>query len=157
MSNRTKSSICFRCRSPRSGASGITLIELMIVVMILGIIVLFGIPAYRGYAERTHRTEALNAMGRILTAQEQFRLANPGVGYTGNLAALGFTGGCTENCVYNISFDVVNAQTFTARFVPNPAGGTNSVNQTSDTPCSWFTVDALGRRAAEEPRCLESR
>jgi hypothetical protein len=96
-------------------------------------------------------------MSRMVTAQEQFRLQNPGVGYSNNLVTLGFPGNCSENCVYNISFDVVNAQTYTARFVPNPAGGTNDVNQTTDEPCSWFTVDALGRRAAEDQRCLESR
>jgi len=139
----------------RGRARGVTLIELMIVITILGIMVVFAIPAYRGYAERAHRTEALNGLGRMVTAQEQFRLVNNT--YSNNAVALGFTGGCTENCVYNVSFDVANAQTFRARFVPNPAGGTNDVNQTTDDPCSWFTVDALGRRDAEEQQCLEGR
>ena len=145
----------YRWRAPRSGARGMTLIELMVVIMILGILVVFSIPAYRGYAERSHRTEALNAMGRMVTAQEQFRLVNHT--YSNSPTALGFPGNCSENCVYDISFDVADAQTYRARFVPNPGGGTNEVDQTMDEPCSWFTVDALGRRDAENQRCLEGR
>lgn len=153
MANRME----YRWRAPRGGAAGVTLIELMVVIMIIGVLAVFAIPAYRGYAERAQRTEALNAMGRMLTAQENFRNTNPGIGYTNNLAALGFPGGCTENCVYTVSFDVANAQTFRARLVPTPGGGTNNVNQTTDDDCSWFTVDALGRRDAEAQKCLEGR
>jgi type IV pilus assembly protein PilE len=145
----------YEWRAARRASRGMTLIELMVVIMIIGILAVIAIPAYRGYAERAHRNEALNAMGQMVTAQEQFRTANPGIGYTNNLAALGFTGGCTVNCVYTVSFDVANAQTFTARFVPTPGGGTNDVDQTTDDACSWFTIDALGRRNAEDQRCLE--
>jgi type IV pilus assembly protein PilE len=135
---------------------GVTLIELMIVVTIMGALAVVAIPAYRGYAERTHRTEALNAMDIMRTQQENFRLVNNT--YTADLAALGFPGGCTERCVYLVSFDVApDTQTYTARVVPNPAGGTNNVNQTKDTDCSWFTIDALGVRAAENTKCLEGR
>jgi hypothetical protein len=51
----------------------------------------------------------------------------------------------------------VNAQTYVARLVPREGGGTNGVSQTSDEDCSWFTIDALGRRAAENAKCLEGR
>jgi len=153
MANRME----YRWRVPRGGAAGITLIELMVVIMIIGVLAVIAIPAYRGYAERAQRTEALNGMGQMVTSQENFRTTNPGIGYTNNLAALGFTGGCTANCVYNVTFDVVNAQTFRARFVPRPGGGTNGVNQETDTRCSWFTVDALGRRAAEDQACLQGQ
>jgi prepilin-type N-terminal cleavage/methylation domain-containing protein len=138
------------------GARGVTLIELMAVVAIIGTMAIFAIPAYRGYAERAQRTEALDGMNRLYLQQENFRTVNNT--YTNNLPALGFAGGCTTNCVYNISFDVApTTQTYTARLVPNPAGGTNGVNQTTDDNCSWFTIDALGRRAAENQSCLEGR
>jgi Tfp pilus assembly protein PilE len=128
----------------------------MIVVTIIGLMTMIAVPAYRGYAERAQRMEALDGMNRMLTAQENFRLVNNT--YTNNLPALGFAGGCTENCVYNISFDVApTTQTFTARLVPNPAGGTNGVNQTEDEDCQWFTIDARGRRDASDQSCLEGR
>jgi hypothetical protein len=81
-------------------------------------------------------------MNRLYLQQENFRTVNNT--YTNNLPALGFAGGCTANCVYDISFDVApTTQTYTARFVPNPGGGTNGVDQTRDDDCSWFTIDAL--------------
>lgn len=143
-----------RGASGRSCMQGVTLIELMIVITILGVLAAIAIPAYRGYAERAQRTEALNAMNLMTSRQENFRLVNNT--YTNDLDELGFANDCTENCVYNISFDVApDTRTFTARFVPNPAGGTNGVNQTSDDDCSWFTVDARGRRNAESTNCLD--
>jgi len=136
--------------------AGVTLVELMTVMVMVGILVAIAIPAYSGYRERAWRTEALNAMGLMQTRQENFRLVNNT--YTANLAALGFPGGCTENCVYTVSFDVApDTQTYTARFVPTVGGGTNDVDQTDDDACSWFTVDARGRRAAETEKCLRGR
>jgi prepilin-type N-terminal cleavage/methylation domain-containing protein len=140
----------------RARMPGVTLIELMIVITIIGIMAVVAIPAYRGYAERAQRTEALNGLGQMTVRQEAWRLANNT--FTADLEDLGFTDGCTDNCVYNVTFDVApDTRTFTARFVPNPGGGTNGVNQTEDEDCSWFTVDALGRRLAEDASCLEGR
>ena len=102
------------------------------------------------------RIEALDAMNRMHLVQENFRLRNRT--YTNDLAALGFDDGCTEDCVYLVSLDLApNAETYIARFVPNPAGGTNGVNQTGDEACQSFTINALGMRTAENPGCLEGR
>jgi type IV pilus assembly protein PilE len=143
------------CLARSSEERGITLIELMIVLAIMGTMVVIATSAYRGYAERAQRVEALADMGRLHLQQERFRSMNHT--YTSDLNALGFAGGCTENCVYDISFDEVNARTYRARFVPHEGGGTNGVSQTSDEDCSWFTIDALGRREAENTKCLEGR
>lgn len=145
-----------RCGAPRRGARGITLIELMVVIAIIGTMAMIAIPAYRGYAERAQRMEALDDMNRLYLQQENFRTVNNT--YTNNLPALGFAGNCSTNCVYNITFDVApTTQTYTARFAPRPGGGTNNVDQTTDGDCSWFTIDALGRRNAENQKCLEGR
>ena len=136
--------------------AGVTLMELMTVMVMVGILVAIAVPAYSGYRERAWRTEALNAMGMMQTRQENFRLVNNT--YTANLATLGFPGGCTENCVYTVSFDVApDTLTYTARFEPTAGGGTNSVDQTEDDLCSWFTITAQGVRDAENERCLRGR
>ena len=136
----------------RQVMGGMTLIELMIVVTILGIMAAIAIPAYRGYSERAQRTEAKNALNVLYTNQERFRLTNNT--YTNNLAALGFPGGCSEYCVYTLDFTVApDTLTYTARAQPTAGGGTNGVNQTRDDACSWFTINAQGVRAAENNDC----
>ena len=142
----------------RNGARqrGITLIELMIVVTVLGALMVISIPAYRGYTARAHRTEALSTLAELSTQQERYLITNNT--YADDAEALGFTGSCTENCVYLISFDgTPDSQSYTARLEPNPVGGTNGVNQMSDEQCSWFTIDARGRREAENDSCLGGR
>lgn len=135
---------------------GMTLIELMIVITILGALTAMAIPAYRSYTERAQRTEALNGLGQMQLQQKNYRSVNNT--YTDDFDALGFHGGCTENCVYLVSFDITpNTQTYKARFTVNPEGGTNGVNQIRDEDCSWFTIDAQGRRAAESEKCLIGR
>jgi len=139
-------------RWARRRIAGVTLIELMLVVTIIGIMTAIAVPAYRGYTERAQRTEGKNALNRLVTAQENFRLQNNT--YTNNLAALGFPGGCSENCVYTVDFTVApDARTYTARAQPTVGGGTNGVNQTRDTACSWFTITPTGVRDAESDNC----
>lgn len=131
---------------------GVTLIELMIVITILGVLVAIAIPAYRGYSERAQRTEAKDSLLRLQTQQERWYLNNNT--YTNNLTALGFPGGCSENCVYTLDFTVAPDTTgFTARAQPTAGGGTNGVDQNGDTACSWFTMDNRGVRTAESDGC----
>lgn len=140
--------------------AGKTVINVMVVgaavvATMIGVVVALPYLMYPAFAERMHRTEVLNAMNRIQASQELFRLRNGT--YTDDLSALGFADGCTENCVYLVSVAVADTRTFRAQFVPNPAGGTNGVNQVGDEGCQSFTIDALGRRSAENQRCLEVR
>ena len=142
-------------------ATGAILIKMAIAgvaiaIIFVGVWIVTGHLAYGSYAERVYRIEALDAMNRMHLVQENFRLRNRT--YTNDLAALGFDDGCTEDCVYLVSLDLApNAETYIARFVPNPAGGTNGVNQTGDEACQSFTINALGMRTAENPGCLEGR
>jgi len=138
--------------SRRLRMGGVTLIELMIVITILGILAAIAIPAYRGYTERAQRTEAKDALLRLQTQQERWYLTNNT--YTNNLGALGFPGGCSENCVYTIDFTVAPDTTgYTARAQPTVGGGTNNVDQNRDTACSWFTLNNRGVRDAENDTC----
>lgn len=130
-----------------SRIAGVTLMELMIVITIIGILAVISVPAYRGYAERAHRTEAQNALNRMTTAQAQFRLTNNT--FTADLDALGFPGGCSENCVYTLDFTVApDTNQYTARARPTAGGGTNNVDQTGDDDCQWFTITSRGVRDA---------
>lgn len=136
----------------RRWMGGITLIELMIVITILGVLAAIAIPAYRGYSERAQRTEAKDALLRLQTNQERWYLTNNT--YTNNLTALGFPAGCSENCVYTIDFTVApDTAGYTARAQPTVGGGANGVDQNRDTACSWFTLNNRGVRDAENDSC----
>jgi type IV pilus assembly protein PilE len=58
----------------RARSRGVTLLELMIVVVILGILGTIAVNSYRGYLLRTYRTEARMALLLVQAAQEKFFL-----------------------------------------------------------------------------------
>ena len=126
--------------------SGVTLMELMVVVIIVGVLAAVGVPTYRNYMMRTHRTEAKSALLRLAAQQERFYLQNNT--YTNNFVALGFPGPVSENSVYTLAIPVANVTAFTATATPTAGGGINGVDQTADAECATFTINQQGIRTA---------
>ena len=95
---------------------GITLLELMIVVALIGALAAIALPNYRDAAARAKRSEARAALLQIATNQECFYLQNNT--YTDILDNLGFPGG--GNCVlsptetYQICVGPADENDFTA-------------------------------------------
>ncbi|HEX16521.1 MAG TPA: prepilin-type N-terminal cleavage/methylation domain-containing protein [Deltaproteobacteria bacterium] len=58
-----------RCR----GKKGVTLLEVMIVVAIVGILAAVAIPAYNSYVTRARRTDAFDALLTVHAAQEMYK------------------------------------------------------------------------------------
>jgi type IV pilus assembly protein PilE len=142
------------CRDiePRNRAAGVTLIELMVVVIVIGILGIVAIPSYRQFTLRAHRTEAKTALLRVATNQERWYLQNRT--YTNDLNALGFPSMESENGVYVLAIPVANVDTFTATATPKPGGGTNGVDMTQDPRCTSFTLNAQGvRTSAPDTDC----
>src|ERR1044071_8966117 len=63
-------------RMTRVRQTGVTLLELMTVVMIIGVLSAIAIPSYRGYLLRAQRSDATAALLRVAQAQEKFYLQN---------------------------------------------------------------------------------
>lgn len=123
---------------------GITLIELMIVIVVLGIIVAVAYPSYRDFAARAKRNEARSALLQIATNQERFYLNNNT--YTNDLTQLGFQTTpvfTTETGSYNIQVTVANANTYTAR-ASYLLGGNEAGN------CPTFLIDATGSKTSPD-------
>jgi len=131
-------------RSKRS--DGITLVELLIVVVIVAILGLIAVPSYRQYAIRAQRTEAKTALLQLAANQERFYLQNNT--YSADLAALGFPLGTSENGVYTLEIPVADTVTYQASATPTPGGGVGGRTMVADTECAQFSIDAQGLKTA---------
>lgn len=125
----------------RTRMKGMTLIELMIVVVVVAILASIAIPNYRSYVLRSHRVEAKTALLQLAAAQEKFYLqsntyaANSAL-TTAPPAGLGLQA-TTKNGWYTITIDNATAATFSAT-------ATAAGSQTADSDCTTFTINALG-------------
>lgn len=132
--------------------TGITLVELLIVVAILAVLAAFAYPSYERYVTNSKRTAATSALMQIADRQQQFFMDNKT--YADDLTDLGFaanpwviaddgtasTAGDSQS-VYSISLSNVAATTFTATAAP-----LNS--QLRDSKCGSLTLDQVGTRGA---------
>jgi type IV pilus assembly protein PilE len=55
------------------GNKGVTLIEIMVVVAIVGMLAAIAIPAYNDYVTRSRRSDAFTALETVRAAQEMYR------------------------------------------------------------------------------------
>lgn len=142
-------------RSSRNGVlrrhvMGVTLLELMAVVLVIGVLGVIAIPSYRQYSMRAQRTDAKTALLQLATNQERYYLANNSYGTVAQLQAADLLSGgggdaFSERGAYQITIPVANATTFTATATP-VAGG--SINMMQDDQCTSFSITAQGVRTA---------
>jgi type IV pilus assembly protein PilE len=138
----------------RQHQRGVTLMELLTVVAVLGIIAAIAVPSYRSYLVRAQRSEAKTLLLQVQTAQERFYLqANR---YTDNLtdampAGLGLSPLSPNGC-YSLLVDAGADQTYTARAIPTAACG-----QDKDKDCTEFQINESGRRSVSGDGAVDNR
>jgi type IV pilus assembly protein PilE len=129
---------------------GITLIELMIVVVVVSILAAVAYPNYQEFSARAKRNEARAALLRIATNQERFYLNNNT--FTQDLTALGFSTtptATTETGYYRIQVTAANASNFSATATYLQGGN-------EATKCASFTIDGRGAQTSgPETNCWE--
>ena len=79
---------------PPSGAAGprgFTLIEMMIVIVIVSVLLLVGLPAYRKQVIQGNRAEGTGALLRIMDRQERYYANNFPPTYASSMTGLGFS------------------------------------------------------------------
>ncbi len=120
---------------------GITLLELMIVVVIVSILAAVAYPNYRQFAARAKRNEAKAMLLEIAAAQERYYLQNSSYG---TLGELGFDDPyVSETGTY---------QAFV--FVPNPtvnydAEARYQKDDDELNKCGLFTIDGRGSKGSD--------
>lgn len=121
---------------------GITLMELMIVVVIIGILAAVAYPNYREFAARAKRNEAKAALLQIATNQERFYLQNNS--FTDDLQALGFAttpNFTTDTGSYVITIPNADAADFTAT-------ATYQLGGAEAGKCNIFSITGAGIRTS---------
>ena len=121
---------------------GITLLELMIVVMIIGILAAVAYPNYRDYAARAKRNEAKAALLQIATNQERFYLNDHS--YTNDLTQLGFSSDPFVSGTGSYTIDIApgaDSTNFSASAVYN-------FTDNESSKCSSFGIDGRGQRTS---------
>jgi type IV pilus assembly protein PilE len=127
---------------------GVSLFELLIVLVALGIVAAFALPAYRHHALRVNRSEAMTALLQLQSAEESHYLRNDI--YTASIEAAPPIGlGLVVNTSNKYTLTVAVAsdgQSYIATATPTASGG-----QDADLECLAFSIDARGRRAVSGP------
>ena len=131
----------------RRAMLGMTLIELMTVVMIMAVIITIAVPGYQNYQMRARRTEAKTALLQLQTNQERFYLTNRTYGTVAQLVAANLlrAGGLSEQGTYTITIAGASATGYTA--TARPTSGAD-FDMTGDGQCTEFTINAQGVRGA---------
>jgi type IV pilus assembly protein PilE len=132
---------------------GVTLIELMMVITVLGILAAIAVPGYRQYLLRANRTDAKSALMQLQAAEEKFYLQNNA--YTDKIidappAGLGMSD-TTVHGFYVLDVDLltvngIDAQGFSATATPIAGKG-----QADDAKCNVFTINDAGKKKASGP------
>jgi type IV pilus assembly protein PilE len=126
----------------RKWMRGVTLMELLVVVVIVGILAALAYPNYRQFVTRAKRNEAKAALLQIATMQERHYLQNNT--YTQNLTLLGFPNTPTQDTdsgAYRVQVTFADANNFTA--VANYLGADEE-----STRCGWFQIDGRGAKTS---------
>lgn len=125
----------------RKYVRGVTLLELMIVVVIVGILAAIAYPNYRQFVARAKRNEAKAMLLEVATAQERFYLQNSRYG---TLVELGLPDPY-----------VSDTQSYSVSVVPNPNFASNftaTANyQNLDEElgkCGTFDIDGRGFKSS---------
>lgn len=128
---------------------GVTLIELIVVMIIVGILASVAIPSYRAYVIRSNRADAKDALLTLATAQEKYYLqcntyatdfANATDCAAGQLNAPDVS----KNGWYELAIEAGDAIGFTIAATAAPGG-----NQANDGACNVFRITDRGVRTAE--------
>lgn len=135
-------------------SKGVTLIELMIVVVVIGILASIAYPAYRNYVVQARRSDGQVALLRAASDMERFYsdcgrypsaligardCTNLGLGYPASPNPPQ-----SPDNYYSLAISAINASGTTYTLTATPLG----TQLTNDTDCTTLTLNHLGTKGA---------
>lgn len=134
---------------------GMTLIELMIAVVIVGVLASIAYPSYQKYTMQSRRSDAQIALTRIAAAQEKFF---SDCGYYA--ADLGTPRGCLTSATGKLGFGNTSTDghyalgvAVTASSSTFAATATAQGRQGADTECAILTLNYQGVKGGTTSTC----
>jgi len=124
-------------------AKGLTLIELLIVVAIIGVLSTIGIPTYRKIVARAKKSEAKVSLGGVYTVETAFYTEYNA--YGNNLKQMGFDIPSGARSIYSIGFPTATGCGSPATVQPDDANVKNSI--TAAFPLYYDTTTAGAYKA----------
>lgn len=118
---------------------GVTLLELMVVVVIIGIMAAIAYPNYRDFTDRARRNEAKAILLEVAQNQERFYLQN---NRYGTMAELGYDDPqLTDSEAYAATITANDANNFTAT-------ATWQLGGDESDKCNSFSIDGRGNKGS---------
>ena len=129
-----------KARSHSGNASGFTLVELMVVVLIVGILASIAVPSYVSYVVRANRGAAKACASEYAQFMERYYTTN--LTYVGAAPVLGCAteSGLDRNYTFSATAVAPTQRTYTITVTPINA------QLARDTYCGTLTVDQAGTR-----------
>lgn len=161
-----------RLAPARRRARGLTLMELLVALTIVGILAAIAVPAYLDSVRRARRADAITALQQVMLLQERYRANNPqyathlivSAGAIGGVGASTAAGAATSvdtpGGTYTVSLSDATASTYVVQ-------AQAKAGQSADSPCQVLQLQvsggqvvqasgataALGNDAAANRRC----
>lgn len=145
-------------------SGGFSLIELAIALVIISILAVFVYPSYLEQVKKGRRADAKIALVELAQLQEDYyadnnkyaenfstllRLTNPGDEVHGFKLHEDKVNILSKDEYYVISYDAASTlSSFILQARPSV-----DKSQTSDEHCSWFKIEATGRKTAKNDDC----
>jgi type IV pilus assembly protein PilE len=141
-------------RTERTAASqrGLTLIELMVAVAVIGILSAVAYPSFLSQIRKARRADAIDIASSVQQRQERWRASNPS--YAASITALGMSSGLSARGYYTVSSAPGSPASSGYTVTVTANGGTS---QASDASCTTMTVTVVAATLSYTPATCWSR
>ena len=139
-------------RAGRLYQAGVTLIELLIVVIIIAVLAAIAVPIYQGYVGRTRRVAAEGCMMQVSNFMERYYTTNMSYVDPTTSAAPTLTLDCLlpaqTGADYTYSFTTATTAAYTFQAVPSTAQTTRD-----SAKCGTLTLTQAGAKTPTTAGC----